>query len=115
MRIRTAIYARVSLKDGRQDVENQLRLLREYAQREGLEVVKEYVDHGTGGNGYAFLKLYRRTGNTMWLERARAFAQGLTLLHGGDVLFHVLRRPAARMRDQRKLRQIKTQFREETQ
>jgi DNA invertase Pin-like site-specific DNA recombinase len=51
MRIRTAIYARVSLKDGRQDVENQLRLLREYAQREGLEVVKEYVDHGTGSNG----------------------------------------------------------------
>ncbi len=30
--------------------------------------------HGTGGNGYAFLKLYRRTGNTLWLERARAFA-----------------------------------------
>jgi hypothetical protein len=30
--------------------------------------------HGTGGNGYAFLKLYRRTTETMWLERARAFA-----------------------------------------
>ncbi|MEP7246821.1 MAG: LanC-like protein [Gammaproteobacteria bacterium] len=30
--------------------------------------------HGTGGNGYAFLKLYQRTGNAMWLERARAFA-----------------------------------------
>lgn len=30
--------------------------------------------HGTGGNGYAFLKLYRRTGETRWLERARAFA-----------------------------------------
>ncbi|HSV53942.1 MAG TPA: LanC-like protein [Burkholderiaceae bacterium] len=30
--------------------------------------------HGTGGNGYAFLKLYRRTGNTEWLDRARAFA-----------------------------------------
>ena len=30
--------------------------------------------HGTGGNGYAFLKLYRRTQNPMWLERARAFA-----------------------------------------
>ena len=30
--------------------------------------------HGTGGNGYAFLKLYQRTGNTLWLERARAFA-----------------------------------------
>jgi len=30
--------------------------------------------HGTAGNGYAFLKLYRRTGNNKWLERARAFA-----------------------------------------
>jgi hypothetical protein len=30
--------------------------------------------HGTGGNGYAFLKLYRRTGDAVWLERARAFA-----------------------------------------
>lgn len=49
--MKTAIYARVSLRDGRQDVENQLRLLREYAQREGLQIVKEYVDHSTGGNG----------------------------------------------------------------
>lgn len=30
--------------------------------------------HGTGGNGYAFLKLFVRTGNPLWLERARAFA-----------------------------------------
>lgn len=30
--------------------------------------------HGTGGNGYALLKLYRRTGDPLWLERARAFA-----------------------------------------
>jgi hypothetical protein len=30
--------------------------------------------HGTGGNGYAFLKLHRRTGDLLWLERARAFA-----------------------------------------
>ena len=30
--------------------------------------------HGTGGNGYAFLKLYDRTGDARWLERARAFA-----------------------------------------
>src|ERR1017187_5479968 len=48
-------------------------------------------------------------------ERPRAFAQGLALLHGGDVLLHVLRRPAARMCDQRKLRQIKTQLREKAQ
>jgi len=30
--------------------------------------------HGTGGNGYAFLALHRRTGRAVWLERARAFA-----------------------------------------
>lgn len=30
--------------------------------------------HGTGGNGYAFLKLYRRTQHPFWLERARSFA-----------------------------------------
>jgi hypothetical protein len=30
--------------------------------------------HGTGGNGYAFLKLHRRLGDPIWLERARIFA-----------------------------------------
>ena len=30
--------------------------------------------HGTGGNGYAFLKLYRRTGDSTWFERGRSFA-----------------------------------------
>jgi hypothetical protein len=30
--------------------------------------------HGTAGNGYAFLKLYLRSGEARWLERARSFA-----------------------------------------
>lgn len=30
--------------------------------------------HGTGGNGYALLKLYQRTRDSRWLERARSFA-----------------------------------------
>jgi hypothetical protein len=30
--------------------------------------------HGTGGNGYALIKLYQRTQDRLWLERARAFA-----------------------------------------
>jgi hypothetical protein len=30
--------------------------------------------HGTDGNGYAFLKLFGRTGDQLWLDRARAFA-----------------------------------------
>lgn len=31
--------------------------------------------HGTAGNAYALLALWRRTGDDVWLERARAFAQ----------------------------------------
>jgi lantibiotic modifying enzyme len=30
--------------------------------------------HGTAGNGFAFLKLFERTGDELWLRRARAFA-----------------------------------------
>jgi hypothetical protein len=30
--------------------------------------------HGTAGNAYAFLVLHRRTGDEVWLDRARAFA-----------------------------------------
>lgn len=30
--------------------------------------------HGTDGNGFALLKLYKRTGDKKWLKRARAFA-----------------------------------------
>jgi Lanthionine synthetase C-like protein len=30
--------------------------------------------HGTAGNGYAFLKTFERTGDELWLERARRFA-----------------------------------------
>jgi lantibiotic modifying enzyme len=30
--------------------------------------------HGSAGNGYALLKLWQRTGDSVWLERARAFA-----------------------------------------
>lgn len=30
--------------------------------------------HGTAGNGYAFLKLFRRTGEPVWRDRARSFA-----------------------------------------
>jgi hypothetical protein len=38
-------------------------------------LVKGYgLCHGTAGNGYAFLKLYQRTGDPLWLQRAHAFA-----------------------------------------
>lgn len=32
------------------------------------------ICHGTAGNGYALLKAFERTGDELWLERARAFA-----------------------------------------
>lgn len=32
------------------------------------------ICHGTAGNGYAFLYLYQRWGDTVWLDRARKFA-----------------------------------------
>ena len=48
--------------------------------------------HGTAGNGFAFLKLFRRTRDPRWLERARRFAmhairqrQGERGLYEGDV------------------------------
>ncbi len=45
---RLAIYARVSTSNGSQDPEMQLRELREYAERRGLQIVEEYVDSVSG-------------------------------------------------------------------
>jgi DNA invertase Pin-like site-specific DNA recombinase len=45
---RVAIYARVSTKDKGQEVENQLRQLREFSALQGWNVIREYVDHETG-------------------------------------------------------------------
>jgi DNA invertase Pin-like site-specific DNA recombinase len=45
---KTAIYARVSTNNG-QDPEMQLRELREYCQRRGWEITREYVDVGISG------------------------------------------------------------------
>ena len=44
---RAAIYGRVSTKD--QTTDNQMRELREIAERAGWEVVDEFVDHGVSG------------------------------------------------------------------
>lgn len=45
---RVAIYARVSTAD--QTCENQLRELREAADRHGWQIVREFVDHGISGS-----------------------------------------------------------------
>ena len=41
--------------------------------------------HGTAGNGYAFLKLFRRSGDTGWLDRAQHFAMHAVEQHTRDV------------------------------
>ena len=46
--MKIAIYARVSTKDGRQDVENQLIQLRQWAARLGGKVIEEYIDECSG-------------------------------------------------------------------
>jgi DNA invertase Pin-like site-specific DNA recombinase len=45
--MRVAIYARVSTKDKGQEVENQLRQLREFAAVQGWTVYREFIDHET--------------------------------------------------------------------
>ena len=47
--MKIAIYARVSTKDKGQDTQNQLGQLREFASRQGWQVIREYVDSETGG------------------------------------------------------------------
>jgi hypothetical protein len=42
--------------------------------------------HGTGGNGYSFLKLYRRTNDPLWLDRARQFAMTAIVQYRGAQL-----------------------------
>jgi DNA invertase Pin-like site-specific DNA recombinase len=48
--MRVALYARVSTLDKGQDPDMQLRELREYCQRRGWTVCKEYVDRGVSGS-----------------------------------------------------------------
>jgi DNA invertase Pin-like site-specific DNA recombinase len=48
--MRVALYARVSTFDDRQDPDNQLRRLREFASARGFEVVEEYVDRASGAD-----------------------------------------------------------------
>lgn len=49
--MRTALYARVSKKDGKQDTENQLRQLRQFAESQGWQIVHEYMDRASGKRG----------------------------------------------------------------
>src|ERR1700693_3852952 len=48
--MRTALYARVSTTDKGQNPQMQLRELREHCQRQGWEIIGEYVDVGVSGS-----------------------------------------------------------------
>jgi DNA invertase Pin-like site-specific DNA recombinase len=58
--VNIAIYARISTRDKGQDVENQLRQLREFARKQGWRIVAEYIDHVSGkrGDREAFLEMF---------------------------------------------------------
>jgi DNA invertase Pin-like site-specific DNA recombinase len=47
--MKIALYARVSTRDKGQDTENQLTELRTFAARNSWTIVREYVDHESGG------------------------------------------------------------------
>lgn len=49
--MRVALYSRVSTANKQQDTENQMLALREYCQRQGYEIVVEYVDHVSAKSG----------------------------------------------------------------
>jgi DNA invertase Pin-like site-specific DNA recombinase len=55
-----AIYARTSTADGRQDLDNQLLQLRQFAVTQGWEISGEYVDQDSGGksNRAQFRRLF---------------------------------------------------------
>jgi hypothetical protein len=61
-------------KDSRWDMDALLERAGEFIWSVGPLVKLPSLCHGTPGNGYAFLKLYARTGDRKWLERARRFA-----------------------------------------
>lgn len=55
-------------------LENLLEKTGELVWQAGPLVKGANICHGTSGNGYAFLYLYKRSGDSVWLERARKFA-----------------------------------------
>ena len=57
---RVAVYSRVSTRDKGQDTENQMRQLREFCQRQGYVIAREYVDHASGkrSDREAFVEMF---------------------------------------------------------
>jgi hypothetical protein len=61
-------------KDPRWEIDSLLQRAGEFIWSVGPLTKLPVLCHGTPGNGYAFLKLYQRSGEPKWLERARRFA-----------------------------------------
>ena len=59
--MKVAVYARISTKDGRQDAENQLSQLRSFADSQGWQITREYIDELSGGTSLrpAFQSMFR--------------------------------------------------------
>ena len=94
---RIALYARVSMAD--QNPEAQLVQLREFAQRRGFQVYREYVDHVTGDFGKrrkapAYMELMRdalaRPFDVVVVWKFDRFARSLTALLDALAHFHAL-------------------------
>ena len=49
--IPAALYVRMSTEHQQYSTSNQMVVIREYAKRHGLEIVKEYSDEGGGSSG----------------------------------------------------------------
>ena len=72
--MRPALSSLASFAPGDEEHEGLLRAGGELTWRAGPLAKGANLCHGTAGNGYAFLALLERTGDELWLTRARAFA-----------------------------------------
>jgi hypothetical protein len=61
-------------KDARWPIDGLLRQAGDLVWKAGPLAKFPVLCHGVAGSGYAFLKLYTRTGDDEWLNRARQFA-----------------------------------------
>jgi len=61
-------------RGGSDRMESLLRQAAELTWRAGPLAKGAGLCHGTAGNGYAFLAMHERTGEPVWLDRARSFA-----------------------------------------
>ena len=86
-RVRAALYARVSTTD--RTAENQLRALREHAERAGWTIVGEFIDHAVSGTRE------RRPGLDRLMADARRRRFDLIAVAALDRLGRNRRRPSA--------------------